>query len=75
MSPRYQGMIVGMVIAMLLVLAFVIGYGTGRNEIIQQCIEHRAFTYGDGAWGCVRLRKGVRQIERDEVITNQGVNS
>jgi hypothetical protein len=52
----------------MVIVALVVGYGQGRAEIIQQCIEHRAFTYGDGAWGCVRLRKSVRDMGRDEVI-------
>lgn len=55
--------------------SYLWGVGEGRAGIVRQCVEHRAFTYRDGAWGCVRLRKSVRQVEEKDVILNGEVKT
>lgn len=43
-------------------------YGAGRASIVDQCVEHRAFVYGDGAWGCNRLRKTHNEVDSDMLV-------
>lgn len=67
-ADRLRGLIAGAVIMAAFIVASIMAYGMGRASIVEQCLEYRAFTYAGGAWGCVRLRKGVRDVESDTIV-------
>lgn len=68
MSDFYKGVIGGAVGVIAGTACFLVGYGSGRSSIVEQCLEHRAFVYGDGAWGCMRLKKAVREVESETIV-------
>lgn len=75
MSDKVKAMITGGVFVIALIVAYIVGYGIARGDINAQCEEYRAFTYDQRAWGCVPLRKGVRNVGKDEIIYNGEVKS
>lgn len=75
MKPFHLGAIYGGAIVVIFLLGLLLGHAAGRGGIVNDCLEHRAFVYKDGAWGCVRLRKGVRDMGRDEILEHEKVKT
>lgn len=65
---KFKFLCIGFISAGIIAVACLWCYGAGRASIVDQCVEHRAFVYGDGAWGCNRLRKAHDSVESDMMI-------
>lgn len=64
----------GVVVGMGVVGTYYIGYNSGQDTIEYQCKMFRAFTHGNNAWSCERLRKeeepiGPKRPARDAIQT------
>lgn len=67
------GSAAGITLLAALIFSYLAGLESGRKSIVDDCMIHRAFTFQDQAWGCVRLRRSSQEYTMDN-STAQGVD-
>jgi len=62
-TEKLNGLVTGVVLTIVVIGLMVGSYKMGKQFIVDQCLEQRAFVYEHEAWGCIRLRKRVHDVE------------